>query len=508
MKKTLLNKFKLEFKSLNIFDIIWLVLCTIAITIISINTNNSFIAIVASIMGIIYVILNGCRLSIAFLFGIVNTLLYGIVAYQNGLYGDFMMNVFYCFPCCVIGLIAWVKASKNDSTAKVLSFNHKERSIFILLILFAILVFGSILDVMKDTQPYLDATTTVLSISAYICLIMRKKEMWYLFNFSNILSIVMWAKNYSASNANIAVLFMYVIYTLNSLLNTYRWEMASKKYLEIDILLYRGHADYKWIKKILDSRDDIKVNIYLYNENQKFNDKRLNILKIPDNVTTYGGAYNYVMSKAKCKYFMLLDNLDYLDVSLFNKTITLELLKNNYDMIKTNKFYVKEGDEIATKIDLFEGTNLELENKMMNTLIVPYFFGGRIYNTKFIKKNKIIFNDTDMYNDVYPNILLARNININKLLIINEPFYIRMRLKWKPTSYKFGDLGEMIESLININVDEELLLKRVANAYNYSVNIRGCKSQYFYDTIKDFFDVEEFEKQVVEMTKKSTHKKK
>ncbi len=494
MKRTLMNKFKIEFKSLSKFDIVWLIICTVAITIISINTNNSLIAIIASIMGIIYVILNGCRLSSAFLFGIVNTLLYGIVSYQNGLYGDFMMNVFYSFPCCIIGLIMWIKVSKNNPTTKILSFTYKERFIFTSLIVFAIFVFGFILNIMKDTQPYLDATTTILSISAYICLIMRKKEMWYLFNFSNILSIIMWTKNYSTSNANIAVLFMYIIYTLNSLLNTYRWEVASKKYLEIDILLYRGNVDYKWIKKILDSRDNIKINIYLYNENQIINDKRVNILKIPDNVKTYGGAYNYILSKAKCKYFMLLDNLDYLDVPLFNENITLELLKNNYDMIKTNKFYVKEEDKTTIKTDLYEGSNLEIENKIMNTLIVPYFFGGRIYNTKFIQRNKIAFNDTDMYNDIYPNILLARNINVNKLLIINVPFYTRMTLRWEPISYKFSDLEEMIKSLININVDEDLLLKRLANAYNYSVNIRGCKSQYFFDTIKDFYNIEDFKK--------------
>ena len=71
MKNKLLNKFKLELKSLRIFDIVWLILCTIGITIISINTNNSMLAIIASIMGVIYVILNGCRLSIAFLFGYV-----------------------------------------------------------------------------------------------------------------------------------------------------------------------------------------------------------------------------------------------------------------------------------------------------------------------------------------------------------------------------------------------------------------------------------------------------
>ena len=261
------------------------------ITIISINTNNSMFAIIASIMGVIYVILNGCRLSVAFLFGIINTFVYGIVSYQNGLYGDFMMNVFYSCPCCIIGLIAWFRASKETATAKVSSFKLKEKLIFLLLIILAILVYGIILTSLKDTQPYLDATTTILSISAYICLIMRKKEVWYLFNFSNILSILMWAINYSNSNANISILFMYIIYTANSLLNTVRWELSNKPTLEIDILLYKGQIDLKWIQEILNNRDDITVNIYLYNQKFKISDKRINVNIIPKEIKTFGGAY-------------------------------------------------------------------------------------------------------------------------------------------------------------------------------------------------------------------------
>lgn len=223
------KKLILELKSLKPFDIIWLILCTIGITIISINTNNSILAVIASIMGVIYVILNGCRLSLAFLFGIVNTFLYGIVSYQNGLYGDFMLNIFYSCPCCIVGLIAWFKASKETATANISSFKIKERIVFALLVILAIILYGTILYNLNDTQPYLDATTTVLSVSAYICLILRKKEVWYLFNISNILSIVMWGINYSSSDANLAILFMYVIYTANSLLNTVKWELANKQ---------------------------------------------------------------------------------------------------------------------------------------------------------------------------------------------------------------------------------------------------------------------------------------
>ena len=481
-----------ELKTLKTFDIIWLILCTIGITIISINTNNSILAIIASIMGVIYVILNGCRLSVAFLFGIVNTFIYGIVSYQNGLYGDFMLNVFYSCPCCIIGLIAWFKASKDTTVANISSFKLKQRIIFALLVIIAIGVYGTILLALKDTQPYLDATTTVLSISAYICLILRKKEVWYLFNISNILSILMWGINYRTSDANLAILFMYVIYTANSLLNTVKWELSNRIPLEIDILSYSGNIDLNWIKRILKCRDDIKVNIFLFNNKIEIDNKQIDIINIPKKINTYGGAYNYIISKVQGKYFMLLDNLDYLNPEIFNKIITKELLKKNYQMIKSN----------------YIGTNIEIENKILNRNIFPYFFGCRIYLTKFIRENKIKFNDTNMYNDVYPNILLARNLDMNKVFICNSLFYTRYRLKWEDKDYNKNELKDMIQSLININVSKDKILIRLVDSYNYSVNIRGCRNQYFIDTIKKFYDINEFNNLVKKRNDKSIYKNK
>lgn len=497
-----------ELKTLKTFDIIWLILCTIGITIISINTNNSILAIIASIMGVIYVILNGCRLSVAFLFGIVNTFIYGIVSYQNGLYGDFMLNVFYSCPCCIIGLIAWFKASKDTTVANISSFKLKQRIIFALLVIIAIGVYGTILLALKDTQPYLDATTTVLSISAYICLILRKKEVWYLFNISNILSILMWGINYRTSDANLAILFMYVTYTANSLLNTVKWELSNRIPLEIDILSYSGNIDLNWIKRILKCRDDIKVNIFLFNNKIEIDNKQIDIINIPKKINTYGGAYNYIISKVQGKYFMLLDNLDYLNPEIFNKIITKELLKKNYQMIKSNEFYVEENNKKVKNIDDYIGTNIEIENKILNRNIFPYFFGCRIYLTKFIRENKIKFNDTNMYNDVYPNILLARNLDMNKVFICNSLFYTRYRLKWEDKDYNKNELKDMIQSLININVSKDKILIRLVDSYNYSVNIRGCRNQYFIDTIKEFYDINEFNNLVKKRNDKSIYKNK
>lgn len=481
-----------ELKSLKTFDVIWLILCTIGITLVSISTNNSILAIIASIMGVIYVILNGCRLSVAFLFGIVNTFIYGIVSYQNGLYGDFMLNIFYSCPCCIIGFVAWFKASKETTVANILSFGFKERMWFGFFIICSIMIYGTILYYLKDTQPYLDATTTVLSTSAYICLILRKKEVWYLFNISNILSILMWAINYSTSDANLAILFMYVIYTANSLLNTVKWELSNRPLLEIDILLYNGTIDITWMQDVIHNRDDIKVNVYSFKNKFFVNNKRICTKTIPKKIKTYGSAYNYIISKVRGKYFMLLDNLDYLNPVLFNQTITSEILKNDYQMIKSNYFYIEENHHKTKYYDDYKGTNIEIENKIMDRGIFPYFFGARIYQTRFIKQHKIKFIDTDIYNDIYPNILLARNLDMSKVFICDDLFYTRYRIKWESMGYHEKDLRKMIQSLIKLNISEEKILLRLVDSYNYSVNERGCYNQYFMDTIREFYDIDVF----------------
>lgn len=88
----------------------------------------------------------------------------------------------------------------------------------------------------------------------------------------------MWGINYRTSDANLAILFMYVTYTANSLLNTVKWELSNRIPLEIDILSYSGNIDLNWIKRILKCRDDIKVNIFLFNNKIEIDNKQIDII--------------------------------------------------------------------------------------------------------------------------------------------------------------------------------------------------------------------------------------
>lgn len=205
---------------------------------------------------------------------------------------------------------------------------------------------------------------------------------------------------------------------------------------------------------------------------------------------------------------MLLDNLDYINPYLFHKIMTKDLLNKQYEMIKSNTFYVKEKEKLKKIYDDYTGTNAIIEEKIMNREIFPYFFGSRLYSTKFIKKKKIKFNHTDIYNDIYPNILLARTLNMDKVEILNIPFYTRYRLKWESFHYHKNDLRVMISSLMKINVPKEKILIRLVDSYNYSVNERGYHNHSFLDIVVEFYDIEEFNLLLNQRNKKMIYKNK
>lgn len=64
----------------------------------------------------------------------------------------------------------------------------------------------------------------------------------------------------------------------------------------------------------------------------------------------------------------------------------------------------------------------------------------------------------------------------------------------------------MIESLISLNIPKNKILTRLVDSYNYSVNERNCNNQYFIDTIKEFYDINEFNKLLKERNNKAIYK--
>ena len=71
--------------------------------------------IISSTTGVACVVCTGKRKLSAYLFGIVNSILYAIIAYKATLYGETMLNSLYYVPMQFVGFYVWNKHMDKET---------------------------------------------------------------------------------------------------------------------------------------------------------------------------------------------------------------------------------------------------------------------------------------------------------------------------------------------------------------------------------------------------------
>lgn len=212
------------------FKIFWLIFAFIAINAITYVSCGKWYYYLCNSAGILFVILNAYRVPISFVFGLIYTIAYGLIAFDNRIYGDFMFNVLYGLPMCCYGLVKWYKKSKSNilTTIPVKSLTSNKRILLAIIYAVAVFLIGKVLSLFGDISPYIDSFTTVSQIIAYILLAIGLSECWLIFTLNNIVSIVLWKQAYDINSMNISIMLMYSIYLINSLIGFIYWKTNEK----------------------------------------------------------------------------------------------------------------------------------------------------------------------------------------------------------------------------------------------------------------------------------------
>ena len=147
----------------------------------------SILELLATIMGILSVWYARKNNVLVFPTGIVSVLIYVFITYENKIYAEAGINIYY-FIMSVYGWILWT--SKNKKIKKNISKNNTRDNLiygFIFLFLFCFLFF-----VLKSTDSdvvFLDSITTALSLTAMLLLARRKLENWIYWVIADIIYI-------------------------------------------------------------------------------------------------------------------------------------------------------------------------------------------------------------------------------------------------------------------------------------------------------------------------------
>lgn len=181
-----------------------------------------------SITGIVCVILVTEGRASNYFFGLINAVVYLIMALQSGFYGE-VITTLYFLVSQPIGLYLWLSSfanheEKHEETfqAKRLDFKGWIKYLAITAVMW--LGMGFAYQSIGSNRPFRDSVTDGTNGVGQLLMNNLYAEQWIFWIATNIFSIYLWW----GSGGNLQIVVMYLVYTINSLYGWYKWNQSAK----------------------------------------------------------------------------------------------------------------------------------------------------------------------------------------------------------------------------------------------------------------------------------------
>ena len=187
---------------------------------------QSVMSLLCGMLGICSVVLCSQGRILTYIFGFGQILTYTYLCYQESLYGLIGINVYY-FITQIYGIYIWRKRlqeSHNELTDAVptRTLSYKMLTIIVVVVLAISALTGFLLArYTDDTQPYLDAFTTIPALVAQVLMILAYREQWFFWFFIDILYVILWARA-----GDYCLLAQHIFWCINCVYGFLRWTKA------------------------------------------------------------------------------------------------------------------------------------------------------------------------------------------------------------------------------------------------------------------------------------------
>jgi len=190
----------------------------------------AWIPLIASISGVICVVLVAKGHITNYIFGLIQVTLYVYISWQSKYWGEVMLNGLYYVPMQFIGFFSWRRHLASGSSAQVQSRRlSPANALYIGLgTLLAAWMYGYMLQLLHGQTPYIDAFSTILSIVAMILMVRAYAEQWALWICVNVVTMFMWCLSvYRHEPHALVMVMMWSVYLINSVYGLIRWIKTS-----------------------------------------------------------------------------------------------------------------------------------------------------------------------------------------------------------------------------------------------------------------------------------------
>ena len=215
--------FKSQFGNLSwrFYSLLFIV-CVVLVAL-SFMSGGGGLSIVVALCGILYAFFAGEGKYICFFFGLVYSCLYAYIAYDIGLYGDMMLNLFY-LPINLLGIFWWQSHQNQEQNKIIITSLGLRGGVLCGVVVVGLSVsYGAYLQSIHSLYPYLNSFSVVAQVVAFYLQVRRYVQNYLLVTLANIVSIVIWGLICDVSQEQIAQLLTMVIFFFVGVYYYFAW---------------------------------------------------------------------------------------------------------------------------------------------------------------------------------------------------------------------------------------------------------------------------------------------
>jgi len=202
----------------------------VACLVLTIVCKIYWLSFVASASSILYIVLLSERNLLNFIVGFVSSTSYIVIAYQSLLYGEAIFYLVFDIPMIVVSFIMWKKHMETKYKVETKKLSIKNIFLIVLVSSISVVGYGFFLRAIGGENTFIDALSTVVTLTATILMALRYKEQWFMWIIVYAVSIVLWATTF-----NLLMLIMSISCFISSFIGYINWTISTKKKETIEI---------------------------------------------------------------------------------------------------------------------------------------------------------------------------------------------------------------------------------------------------------------------------------
>ena len=179
------------------------------------------LSLISGCLGVFSVCLASQGKILTYLFGFAQVITYTYLCWTQRFYGEIAINAYY-FGTMIYGVYVWKHHLTDGGDGVVAPRSLPVRTIVLIglaVLLGSWLTGWGLATWTDDTQPYLDAFTTVPALVAQVLMILVYREHWLIWLAVDVLSVVLWLR---AGDGCMAA--QYAFWCANCLYGLHRWK--------------------------------------------------------------------------------------------------------------------------------------------------------------------------------------------------------------------------------------------------------------------------------------------